>query len=251
MNSGSPATWRYPCSKCPLAATKSFRSLGKDELQFVSSFKIGELTVDPGTTILAEGSQSAHVYTVLSGWGFRYKLLEDGRRQVLNFILPGDFVGLQASLLAEMHHSVEALTSMLLCVFERARLWELYQRQPSMAFDLTWIAAREERMLDGHLLSIGQQTGEGRAAHLMLFLFQRARVRGLTRGDRLTLPFSQPLVADALGLSLVHTNRVLNRFARRGLIALNKRQITLLNVAGLAKIAEWEETTEPPPRPFI
>lgn len=251
MNTGSPASWRYPCTECPLAASKAFRSFSRNELDFVSRFKIGELTVDPGTTILAQGSRSAHIYTVLSGWGFRYKLLEDGRRQVLNFLLPGDFVGLQASLLSEMHHSVEALTGMLLCVFERERLWELYNKQPSLAFDLTWIAAREERMLDDHLLSVGQRSGEERGAHLMVFLFERAKTRGLTRGNALTLPFSQPLVADALGLSLVHTNRILNRFTRRGLIALNKRQIALKDLDGLRQIAQWEDAAAAPPRPFI
>ena len=246
----SPSSWRYPCARCPLEASKSFRPFSKDELDFVSRFKIGELAVDAGTTLLSEGSQSAHVYTVLSGWGFRYKLLEDGRRQVLNFLLPGDFVGLQASLLTEMQHSVEALTAMLLCVFERDRVWELYKAQPGLAFDLTWIAAHEERMLDEHLLNVGQRTGEERAAHLLMFLHQRVKSRGLVRGDKTTLPIAQPLIADALGLSLVHTNRILNRFTRRGLIALQKRQIALKDLNGLREIAKWEEPTRPP-RPLI
>jgi len=250
MTAGSPSTWRYPCAECPLAASKEFRTPNKTELDFIAAFKIGELAVEPGTTLLTEGSRSAHVYTVLSGWGFRYKLLENGRRQVLNFLLPGDFVGLQASLLTEMHHSVEALTGMLLCVFERDRLWELYTGQPSLAFDLTWLAAREERMLDEHLLNVGQRTGEERAAYLLSFLSDRARGRGLSRSERLTFPFSQPLIADALGLSLVHTNRILNRFTRRGLIALNKRQLVLKNLDALRKIAGWEEP-ERLARPFI
>ncbi len=250
MNTAPPSTWRYPCATCPLVAMKTFRNFTREELAFVTGFKIGELTVEPGTTILAEGSQSAHVYTVLSGWGFRYKLLENGSRQVLNFLLPGDFVGLQASLLSEMHHSAEALTGMLLCVFERDRLWELYQSQPSLAFDLTWIAAREERMLDEHLLSVGQRTAEERAAFLLMFLFERARVRGLTDGEQMTFPFSQPLLADALGLSLVHTNRILNRFMRRGLITLNKRQIVLNSLDGVRKIADWQDEPKPP-RPLI
>ena len=246
----SPAGWRYPCTSCPLVATRGFRPFSKDQLEFVSQFKTGEFTVDPGTTILAEGNHSPHVYTVLSGWGFRYKLLEDGRRQILNFLLPGDFVGLQASLLSEMHHSVEALTGMLLCVFERNRIWELYEQQPGLAFDLTWLAAREERMLDDHLLSVGQRSGEERAAYLLVFLFERARARELTKGDKMVFPFSQPMVADALGLSLVHTNRILNRFMRDGHVALNKRQIELKNLNALRRIADWSDST-PSERPFI
>jgi CRP-like cAMP-binding protein len=106
-------------------------------------------------------------------------------------------------------------------------------------------------MLDEQLLNVGQRTGEERTAYLLLWLFDRAAARGLSRGEQFTFPFSQPLVADALGLSLVHTNRILNRFMRRGLIALDKRQIALKNLGGLKKIAEWEDGETMMPRPFI
>ena len=244
------SSWRYPCAKCPIRALSTFRKFDKKELEFISGFKTGELTVDPGATILSEGASSAHLYTVLSGWGFRYKLLDDGRRQILNFLLPGDFVGLQASLLTEMQHSVESLTTMLLCVFERERLWSLYKEMPALAFDMTWLAAREEQVLDEHLLSLGQRTAEERAAYLLLFLFARAEVRGLTKGNSFAFPFTQPHIADALGLSLVHTNRVLNRMARRKMIVLNKRHLELIDRERLAEIARWEPRSDGP-RPYI
>ena len=242
--------WRYPCVKCPLRANPAFRKFKKDELRYVAGFKAGELSVEPGTTIISEGSTTAHLYTVLSGWGFRYKLLDNGRRQILNFILPGDFVGLQASLLADMQHSVEALTAMLLCVFQRDRLWELYRQQPGLAFDVTWLAAREEQILDEYLLSVGQRTAEERAAYLLLFLFLRAESRGLARGNRIAFPFTQPHIADTLGLSLVHTNRILNRLARRKMVVIGQRQMELVDRRQLAEVARWEPA-EHQPRPFI
>ncbi len=250
MIARSASSWRYPCAKCPIRGLSTFRKFNKKELEFISGFKTGELTVDPGATILSEGASSAHLYTVLSGWGFRYKLLDDGRRQILNFLLPGDFVGLQASLLTEMQHSVESLTTMLLCVFERERLWSLYKEMPALAFDMTWLAAREEQVLDEHLLSLGQRTAEERAAYLLLFLFARAEVRGLTKGNSFAFPFTQPHIADALGLSLVHTNRVLNRMARRKMIVLNKRHLELIDRERLAEIARWEPRSDGP-RPYI
>jgi CRP-like cAMP-binding protein len=246
----APPSWRYPCTKCPLRAISSFRDFSQDELDFVASFKSGELTVDPGTTIVSEGTRSAHLYTVLSGWGFRYKLLDDGRRQILNFILPGDFIGIQAAVADEMHHSVEALTGMLLCVFQRDRLWELFKGHPTLAFDMTWLAAREEKMLDEHLLSIGQRTAEERAAYLLLFLFSRAEARGMTKGNKISFPFTQPHIADTLGLSLVHTNRVLNRLARRKTIVLKQRELDIVDRKQLCEIARWEDA-EPTTRPFI
>jgi len=74
-----------------------FRPFTAEELAFISRFKKGELTVERGATVLVEGSHSAHLYTVLSGWAFRYKLLSDGRRQILNYTMPGDLIGLQGA----------------------------------------------------------------------------------------------------------------------------------------------------------
>ena len=135
---------RVSCYECPLRRMPHFRTFSEDELEFVAQFKRGELMADPGTTVLVEGARSAHLYTVLSGWGFRYKILEDGRRQILNYVVPGDMIGLQGAVMAEMQHSVEAMTPMKLCVFERSRLFSLFERHAGLGFDLTWLASREE-----------------------------------------------------------------------------------------------------------
>src|ERR1700749_3764991 len=96
---------QVPCERCPLRSMPALRDFTAAELDFIATFKSGELNVEPGTTILQQGANSAHVFTLLSGWGFRYKMLEAGRRQILNFVLPGDFIGLQAGVLNEMQHS--------------------------------------------------------------------------------------------------------------------------------------------------
>src|SRR5262245_61548641 len=134
----------------------AFREFAPEELEFITHFKSGELRAVAGTSLLHQGANSAHVYTVLSGWAFRYKLLPDGRRQVLNFAFPGDFLGLQAAIMDVMQHSVEALTDMILCLFPREKLWSLFTQQPSLAFDLTWLAAREEQMIAEHLVGVGR-----------------------------------------------------------------------------------------------
>ena len=164
-----PASKRQvPCERCPLRNHATFRGFSPEELAFVSAFKSGELNAEAGTTLLLEGTNSAHLYTLLSGWVFRYKALPDGRRQILNFALPGDFLGLQASVTDVMQHSVEALTDSVLCIFERDKLWSLYTQFPSLAFDLTWLAAREEQMLDEHLLSVGRRHAVERVAFVLL-----------------------------------------------------------------------------------
>src|SRR5215207_314255 len=186
-----PSGRKVPCEKCPLRAIECLREFTAKELEFVSSFKSGELNVQAGASIMLQSTNSAHLYTILSGWAFRYKTLPDGRRQILNYALPSDLIGLQGSVNDEMQHSVEALTDMMLCVFPREKLWGLYTDYPTLAFDVTWLAAREEQILDEHLLSVGRRSAMERLAYLLLVVFQRAEEVGLTKGHSLQLPFTQ------------------------------------------------------------
>lgn len=240
--------WRTPCQQCPLRDLPSFRDFTPRELDFVSQFKSGELSSERGATILVEGMHSAHLFTVLSGWAFRYKLLPDGRRQIMNYVLPGDLLGLQGSLMGEMDHSVEALTPVTLCVFERAKLERLFERHASLGYDLTWIAAHEERILDEHLLSVGRRTALERTAYLLSFIHQRARSAGVD--GRRIIPITQQHVADTLGLSLVHTNKTLRKLADRQLMRWQERGCEILDPEGLLALADWEGLKKEA-RPFI
>ena len=151
-----------PCDQCPLRKRPALREFSAEELTFVKTLKVDELHVDPGASFLTEGTRSEYLYTVLNGWAFRYKMLDDGRRQILNYASAADMLGLQGALMNEMEHSVEALTPLVLCVFPRSKLWDLYSKLPSLAFDITWLAAREEQLIDEHLLSLGRRTADGR-----------------------------------------------------------------------------------------
>ena len=170
------------CEKCPLRQLPVFRAFTPEELKFVAELKSGELAVEPGTPILLEGQSSPHLYTVLSGWAFRYKSLPDGRRQILNFALPGDFLGLQTAVFKEMDHSVEALSPMVLCVFPRQKMWSVFEGYAGLAFDLTWIASREERLLDEQLLSVGRRSAMERIAYVLVYIFNRAKNLKLASG---------------------------------------------------------------------
>jgi CRP-like cAMP-binding protein len=235
---------QYPCERCPLRPLDIFRDFEKSELAFVSNFKKGELSVDKGATVVVEGNHSAHLYTVLFGLGFRYKLMADGRRQILNYLLPGDLIGLQGSLVGEMQHSVEALSPMLLCVFEREQLHTLYQNHPGLAYDITWIASREEQMLDENLLSIGRRTALERSAYLICFIWARAGKVNLVGKANALLPITQQHVADTLGLSLVHTNRTLRKLIDRKLIVWRDGGVEVLDFEALMNVARWEGLRE-------
>jgi CRP-like cAMP-binding protein len=243
-------TRRIDCRDCWIRKLPTFREFTPTELEFVSRFKVGQLAIEPGSTILAEGSLSPHLYTVFEGWGFRYKGLPDGRRQVLNYVMPGTLIGLQSTLMGEIQHSVDAITPMQLCVFEREKLATLFQDYAGLAFDITWIAAQEESILDEHLLSIGRRSAMERAAYLLAFLSHRVRETGLAGPGPATLLITQQHVADTLGLSIVHTNKTLRKLGARGLIRWLDRGCEILDEEGLRAISGWQ----PPvvrPRPFI
>jgi len=232
---------KVPCTKCPLRGLEILRDFTPEELDFVSEFKTGELNAEAGATLFLEGANSAHLYTVLSGWAFRYKALADGRRQILSFVLPADFIGLQGTVLNEMQHSVEALTNMVLCLFPREKLWELYTRHPSLAYDVTWLAAREEKILDEHLLSVGRRSALERIAYLLLHLFIRCEHLGLTKANSVVLPLTQQHLADTLGMSLVHTNKTLKRLTASKVIRWKDKVFEILDRETLAKIAKYDD----------
>jgi len=239
-----------PCEQCPLRRRPALREFTPDELAFVRQLKTDELHVDAGVSFLREGTRSDQLYTVLNGWAFRYKMLDDGRRQILNYALPADMIGLQGTLMKEMEHSVEALTPLVLCLFPRAKLWDLYTRFPSLAFDITWLAAREEQLIDENLVSVGRRSALERTAYLLLHLFMRAEELGLTKDDAIQFPFTQQHLADTLGMSLVHTNKTLKRLTVSGAVRWKERRFEVLDRAALASVAG--STPGPPrPRPFI
>ena len=246
-----PAGRKVPCEKCPLRRKEVLRDFTAEELAFVSNFKSGELNVQAGTNILLHGANSAHLYTILSGWAFRYKTLSDGRRQILNYALPADFIGLQGSVADEMQHSVEALTDMMLCVFPREKLWDLYTGHPALAFDVTWLAARQEQILDENLMNVGRRSALERTAYLLLHLFVRAEELALTKGNTIQFPFTQQHVADTLGMSLVHTNKTLKRLAASKAMRWKDKLFEIVDRDALMKIAGYEPWPQRHRRPFI
>jgi CRP-like cAMP-binding protein len=207
----------------------------------MESFKQGELRLDRGAQVLAQGQRSAHVFTLLEGVLIRYKLLEDGRRQIVNFMFPGDLVGLQAAMGEPLSHSVEALTAATLCVFSRERFPELIHHQSRLAYDVIWMAAKEEEALEEHLVALGQRTARERIAYLAVFLMSRAIDTGMTQaGAGLSLTVTQTQIADMLGLSLVHTNRTLQALRQANLIGWTLGEISIPDLEAARQFARYD-----------
>lgn len=225
------------CANCPLRTMPLFIPFTPEELTFMREFKQREEKFAANEVVLREGEQSSKLYTVFSGMGTRSVLLEDGRRQVINFVFPGDFIGLQASLMGEMKHTVTATAPMSLCTFDRGRLWEMFRDHASRAYDLTWIAAVEEHFLGETIATLGQRDATERLSWALLRIWRRLSAVGLLKDGAVPLPFRQQDFADALGLSLVHTNKTVARIRRLGLATWQGGKLSIPSTARLAEAA--------------
>ena len=239
-----------PCVECALRACGPFRPISDNELGAINDIKQDHLTVRAGGTIIRAGEDCPELYTLYSGWAFRFKTLPDGRRQILNFLLPGDLLGLQAAMFDAAQHGIEALTDVELCLLPRRRVWALFGQMQDLAFDVAWLGAREESLVDENLTSAGRRTALERTAALILMLYKRAKVLGLVSGDSLAFPLTQQHLADALGLSLVHTNKTLARLRRLGMFKRVNGTLTLTNPRVLSRVAQYFDE-EVPQRPLI
>ncbi|MDP3230527.1 MAG: Crp/Fnr family transcriptional regulator [Acidovorax sp.] len=233
------------CHQCRLRQTGAFTPVKSEVLDFIEGFRTNTMVVEAGGALVRENQTNAKLFTLYSGWAFRYKTLSDGRRQILNFLLPGDLVGLQQEFGEVSTHGIEALTDCMLCVFQNDSLWDIFREQPRLGYDITWLSAHEESHVDDNLLTTGRRNATERVAMLLMHLYQRLERIGLVEDGTVAFPLNQQHIADALGLSLVHTNKTLRRLSLLGLHELKNGRLRLLNTRALARIAEYYDT---PPR---
>jgi CRP-like cAMP-binding protein len=240
------------CELCHLKRLPLFLGHSADETGLVQSLKKREVIVRAGETLIHEGQTDAPLYTLMDGWAFRLKTLSDGRRQILNFLLAGDFIGMQQKMGDSAAHGVVALTDAVFCVFQRDALWELHRQSPRMGFNITWLTAREESLVDDTLLSVGRRSAEERIATLLILLFKRAAALQADGGaGGVSFPLTQQHIADGLGLSLVHTNKTLRKLEQRGLHQIAEGRLYLRDVKALARLADLYGDGRPQPRPLV
>jgi CRP-like cAMP-binding protein len=220
---------RVSCFDCALRACGLFKPVTASELAVINDLKRDHLAMPEGTKIIRAGQHGSELYTLYAGWAFRYKNLPDGRRQILNFLLPGDLLGLQAAMFDAAQHGIEALTDVELCLLPRPKVWDLFGQMPQLAFDITWLGAREESQVDENLLSAGRRSAAERVAALIVNLYKRADALALVADRTFAFPLNQQHIADALGLSLVHTNKTLARLRRMGMYTQSNGSLTLTN----------------------
>jgi CRP-like cAMP-binding protein len=186
-----------------------------------------------GANIAVEGEAPRSAFVVTRGIAYRYRLLPDGRRQILTFLIPGDFFDLHVFLIEKMDHSVGAMGPTRIAAIDRDTVIDFITNHPRIGAALWWSAMQEDAMLRERIVAIGRRSARGRLAYLLCELVWRQRAIGMAEDHAIRLPLTQTDLADTLGLTSVHVNRVLQGFRRDQLITLEQRRLTLLNVEKL------------------
>ena len=189
-------------------------------------------TVPADNDLIREGQSSNEVRLILKGFACRYKMLPNGRRQIVAYLIPGDFCDLNAFILEAMDHNIGTLSECTVVNIPRQRIIELTDR-PGIARAFWWVTLVDEGTLREWLLNIGQRDAAPRVAHLFCELLMRLRIVGLTHDDSYELPLTQVQIADTMGLSSVHINRTLQSLREMGLIEYKSKSLVIRDLSRL------------------
>ncbi|MGV7216299.1 Crp/Fnr family transcriptional regulator [Bradyrhizobium sp. UFLA05-112] len=190
-----------------------------------------------GEDLISEGDSVDSVRIVLSGWLCRYKTLEDGRRQIVNFIFPGETCDAHAYLLTVMDHSIATLTPVVYTEIKRTRFESLVASDRSLA-EAFWCETLVNSAIQREwAINLGRRVALERVAHLFCEIFERLRPVGMVDGNSCIMPVTQMDLADATGLSVVHLNRTVQELRANGLIVLRERTLTITDLDALKDAA--------------
>ncbi|HEY0412543.1 MAG TPA: Crp/Fnr family transcriptional regulator [Allosphingosinicella sp.] len=209
-----------------LAKLETVADLPAEDRAALAEIGLGARDMAPRRNIIREGDRPDHVHLMVEGWAARYKVLPDGARQITAFLIPGDFCDLHVTILGEMDHSIATITRARVAYIPRSRMDALTER-PKIARAFWWATLVDEAVLRAWLVNVGRRDAFEAIGHLMCELYLRMKNVGLATDHSYELPLTQEELGDALGLTPVHVNRVLQRMRAEGLISLNRGALTI------------------------
>ena len=218
----------------------TFLPLTPTELKRLAEVQSKPLAVKRGKQLVHEGQTGHKALVLQAGWGCSYKDLPNGGRQIISFPIAGDCVGLRSVLLRTADHSFSALTDAMVSSVEGAHMLKCVTEYPRLGAALLWAASRDEAMVVEHLVNIGRRSAIERTAHFFMELAERLSLIGLATETEFKCPLSQFVLADALGLTAIHVNRVLRQLREQDLLTLHKGSVRIHDLDRLRKLAGFQ-----------
>lgn len=220
----------------------AFVALSGEELSALDRLHSRRKTFPAGRDMVHEGQVNQSAYILASGWVCSYKLLSGGTRQIVDFQIPGDFLGLRSVLFRTADHNVEPVTKVEASEVLVEDLLATFGQTPRLATAVLWAASRDEAMVVEHLVGVGRRDAKERTAHFLLELGARLKLVGLATTSGYACPLSQYMLSDALGLSAVHINRVLRELREDGLVTFQHGKVEIHDLDALVQLADFDKT---------
>lgn len=217
-----------------------FVALSDQEMQVLDQLHSRRRSFPARLDMIYEGQHDRSAFILASGWVCSYKLLPSGARQIVDFQIPGDFLGLRSVLFRTADHNVEPITRVQASEVHVQDLLDVFNSAPRLAAAVLWAASRDEAMVVEHLVDIGRRDAKQRMAHFLLELGARLTLVGMAADNSYSCPLTQYLLADALGLSAVHVNRVLRELREDGLVTFQHGKVTFDDFDGLIAFCEFD-----------
>lgn len=214
-------------------------ALHEDDRQLLRALVSRPREVGPRQDLIQEGDRPQDVHLVVEGFACRYKLLPDGERQIMAYLVPGDLCDLHVAILGEMDHGIASLSACGIVHIPRRTVEELTEKHGRINRALWWSTLVDEAILREWLVSMGQRSADKQLAHLFCELLVRLQAVGRAGRNSYELPVTQTELADTLGISTVHVNRMLQQLRSDGLITVTGKDLTIDDVDGLKAFAEF------------
>ncbi|MFC3098357.1 Crp/Fnr family transcriptional regulator [Alteraurantiacibacter palmitatis] len=209
-----------------------------DALRLLPGVRGADRKVEAGQELFGVGAPFDGVHNLIDGWVALYTLLEDGRRQIVQFVLPGGVFGMFGASSGRTTYGAQALTEVLVCVIPQAVLSANLRDTPDVAARLVRSLSRDRALAFDHLTSVGRRNARERIACLILELFVRCRTQWPgNRIEEMYLPLTQEHIGDATGLTFVHVNRVLRTLRKEGVVEFHHRRLRILDPDRLVGVA--------------
>lgn len=219
---------------------RAFQALGPAELLMLEKLQRTRMQIVAGKEVVYEGQHHHSAYILRRGWACSYKRLRDGSRQIIDIQIPGDFLGLRSLLLRTSDHSFVTLTDVEVAKINPDQVLEMLRSTPRLAVALLWAASRDEAMIVEHLVSIGKRDAFERTVHFLLELCARLRLVGLGADHSYPCPISQSILADALGMTAIHLNRVLRQVREMKLVIFRDGMVTFPDIERAAELVGFD-----------
>lgn len=225
---------------CIIKHFEHYSPLTENDKLLLDSLEKSPREYRKNTSVWTQGEPSNHFYTVSKGWVYSYRNMEDGSRQILDVYVPGDVVGLREFAFNKRITGLTVMSDAVLCAFPKSRLTEVFAESLLLCSIFFMISATDQAILLERLVNLGRRSARQKLAHFLLEISKRLQKTNVTINNHLTLPLTQTLLADALGLSAVHVNRVFKELREENLIEQTNGHVKLIDVDGLREVAGFD-----------